>query len=662
MMQEESRSEQTPVDVILRGGIVLTMDPKRRIISPGSVAIRDTHIEAVGTDAEIEQLYTSDTIVDCADHVIMPGLVNTHTHMPMSLLRGLADDLRLDVWLYGYILPVERQFANPEFSFLGTQLSCAEMLRGGTTTFCDMYYHEEEVAWAAVQAGMRGVCGETIIKFPTPDAASFEESLQYCADFVEHWQDHELIVAAPAPHSAYMTTLEILQRTTALARDHEVPQIIHVSETADEVENWIDLTAMRPMRWLEAQGVLESNVVAAHCVHINSEEMAIAKKHRVGIAHNPTSNLKLASGIAPIAEMLELGLNVGIGTDGCASNNDLDMLEETRLAALLPKGVTQSPVVVPAVEAVAMATLYGARALHLDHLIGSLESGKRADLIVLGLTGTHSVPRFETTGINIYSQIVYAAKGCDVRDVFVNGRAVVRDHTLLTIDEAKVIAQAREAAKRINRFFVEHEKSVLDKLVAIGGLQQHETFEVQAKALVQDLDAIKANLLQSDLPITRHTSRDQYDTYFVFGDETRLRYREDHVIQSDGTVIPIYNLTLTGPAREAEYQDSVVLSRSRYTAPADRSLRFYREYFSPTAEQEISKHRDRYHIRYKGVDFAVNLDHIIKPQTDQDFCEIKSRTWSRQDALRKAALISELLVILGAQPEDMVGPEYVSLF
>ncbi|MHB1294984.1 MAG: amidohydrolase family protein [Anaerolineae bacterium] len=656
-------NDRARVDVLLRGGTVLTMDARRTLWEPGSVALNGSTIEAVGSVEDLDARYTAETVIPCAGHVILPGLINTHTHMPMSLLRGLADDLRLDVWLHGYILPVEREFVNPEFCFLGTQLACAEMLRGGTTCFTDMYYLEEEVAWAAVQAGMRGICGETVMKLPTPDAPSYEDSLSYCAEFLEHWQGHELIVAAPAPHSIYMCTPEILRETTALARRFGVPQLIHVSETADEVQQWIDATTMRPVRWLQEQGVLETSVVAAHCVHVNSEEMRLMAAHEVGVAHNPSSNLKLASGIAPVTEMLAAGLRVGIGTDGCASNNDLDMFEETRLAALLAKGATGSPVALPAVEAVAMATIRGAQALHMDHLIGSLEPGKRADVIVVSLEKSYTNPAFQTTGTNVYSQLVYAAKMCDVRDVFVNGKATVRDGVLLTVDERRVIEQANELAQRINRFFVARERSVLDKLVAIGGLQQQETFEVQAKSVVHAIEAFDAGLRHPEVSLTQHTSRDQYDTYFLFEDaeQGRLRYREDSVRGVDGAPKPIYTLTLTGPAREGEYENSVVLSRSRFTAPADRSLRFYREYFQPKEEREVVKHRERYHIRYKGVDLAVNLDTLSQPERPERYLEVKSRTWSKQDALRKAALIAEVMRLLGSPPEDALQDEYVDL-
>ncbi|MGI6379967.1 MAG: amidohydrolase family protein [Anaerolineae bacterium] len=651
------------VDTILRGGTVLTMNPDRTIYAPGSVAVLGDAIVAVGPVAEIDAAYAATEIIDCSDHIVMPGLINTHTHAPMALLRGLADDLRLDVWLHGYILPVEREFVNPEFSFLGTLLSCAEMLRGGVTTFVDMYYHEEEVAWAAVQAGMRGVCGETVVKLPTPDAAAFEQGLTYLSDLIAHWEGHDLIVAVPAPHSIYLTTPEILRETTAIALQHDVPQLIHVSETAGEVDDWITATTRRPVRWLEERGILESKVVAAHCVHVNREEALLLAETGTGVAHNPTSNLKLASGIAPVWSMIEAGVHVGVGTDGCASNNDLDMFEEMRLAALLAKGVGGSPVALPAEDAVAMATIEGARAVFLDHLTGSLEPGKRADLIVLDMSRTHSLPHFQTTGLNVYSRIVYASHREDVRDVFVNGKQIVRDRVLLTVDESQILEQTRDMAQRINAFFVAREESVLDKLIDIGGLEQQETFEIQAKGIAPEgFDPAKA-LNTPEITITVHSSRDQYDTYMFFGDGQgeRLRYREDNVLEPGGEIQPIYTLTLMGPAKEAELENSVVLSRARYTAPADRSLRFYREYFAPTAIREVSKHRERYHIRYKGVDLAVNVDRITAPPQPKLYIEIKSRTWSQQDAYRKASLIGELLHLLGSQPEDMLGQEYVDL-
>jgi 5-methylthioadenosine/S-adenosylhomocysteine deaminase len=311
-----------------------------------------------------------------------------------------------------------------------------------------------------------------------------------------------------------------------------------------------------------------------------------------------------------------------------------------------------------------MATIYGAQAIGLDHLIGSLEPGKRADLIVVGTGALHQSPFLETTDANIYSLIVYATRASDVRHVWVNGRQLVRDQELLSIDVPHVLERAADLGRQITRFFVQREARILDKLVDIAPLEQGETFEVQAKGALRDPAAFYKGLEHPEVHQIAHTSRDQYDTYFLFDheDPQRLRYREDQVIQPDGTVDPIYNLTLTGPAKEAEYEHSVVLSRSRYTAGADRSLRFYREYFAPEKIVEIGKHRERYHIRYRGLDFAVNLDQIHSPRPAGPFVEIKSRTWSQRDAEQKARLIGDLLTILGAQPEDMLPNDYADLF
>jgi len=652
------------VDLLLLGGTAATMDAEYRVISPGAVAVRGPDIVAVGPAKELEMSYEAKETIRCDDEVIIPGLINAHTHLPMSLVRGLADDLRLDVWLYGYILPVEKTFANPEFCYLGTLLSCAELIRSGVTCFADMYYFEQEVAWAAAEAGMRGICGETLMNMPTPDATSYDESLAYCREFLEQFRDHERIIAAPAPHAVYTCTPELLRESTRLAQEHDVPILIHISETKNEVDEWVKAHKMPPIRWLEAEGFLDGKVLAAHCVWVNTEEIRILSDRRVGVAHNPTSNMKLASGFAPTVEMLASGVSLGIGTDGCASNNDLDMFEEIRLAALLPKGYTYNPTAISSRDALSMATIGGARALHLDELIGSIEVGKRADLAVIQMDRVHAVPHFDTTGENIYSQIVYAAKSTDVRHVIIHGQVVMRDRQLLSIDEENVIEQARDLSRRINRFFVERESSLLDKLVAIGELEQSETFEVQVKGEGVDEEMILKGLQHPSIRITKQTVRDQYDTYLLFDDPKKghIRYREDALILEDGSVSPMYTLTLTEPAREAEYENSIVLTRSRYTTPATRSLRFYREYFQPSGVREIIKHRRRYRIRYKGMDFAVNLDEITHPRKAGLFAEIKSRTWSKRDALHKAKLIGELLRIFRIEPEQLVLQEYVDIF
>jgi len=651
------------VDFLITGGTVVTMDRQWNIYDPGAVAVRGREIVAVGPADEVSRAYTAQETWQCTDQVILPGLINGHTHAPMSLLRGLADDLRLDVWLYGYMLPVEARFVNPEFSRLGALLSCAEFIRGGVTSFVDMYYYENEVAWSAVEAGLRGVCGQTIMKVPSPDATSYDESLAYCQDFVAQWHGHELITAVPAPHSAYMCTAEILAETVRLVQQYDVPLQIHIAETALDVQESIEEKDMTPVRWLEHVGLFDAKVIAAHCVHVNNEDMHILGTHNVGAIHNPTSNLKLASGFAPVVQMREHGVNVGLGTDGSASNNDLDLWAEMHLAALLPKALNSDPTALPARDALALATIEGARAIHQDHLIGSLEVGKCADLIVVDANRVHTMPRFDTTGQNVYSRLVYGTKSSDVCHVMVNGRVLLQDRELLTVDEEVLLEEAQDLSREINTFFVARERDLLNKLLAIGGLDQQETFEVQVKAIVSDGSRIEEGLSRPEVTVTQQSQRKQYDTYFFFaGDhQGRIRYREDDVLDTDDEVSPIYNLVYTGPIVEQEYENSVVLTRSRFASRADRSLRFYREYFQPLREREIVKHRRRYHVRYKGMPFFVNVDEILEPAHENLFVEIKSRTWSARDAVRKAQLIGEILKLFGIANEQVVRGDYIDL-
>jgi 5-methylthioadenosine/S-adenosylhomocysteine deaminase len=333
----------------------------------------------------------------------------------MTLLRGLADDLRLDVWLMGYMMPVERAFVSPDFVYLGTLLGCAEMIRSGVTTFADMYYFEESVAKGAAEAGMRALCGETVLKFPTPDADSYEESLASARDFIQRWKGHPLITPTVAPHAPYTATDDLLRSCAALAAEFDVPLQTHLSETALEVENMRAATGMPVIPYVKKQNLFDAKVLAAHCVHIDEGEMRTLLHAGAGVAHNPSSNLKLASGVAPVTRMLELGLKVGIGTDGPASNNDLDMFEEVRLAAFLAKGSTGDPTVLPAQQALLMATRLGAQAMHLGDITGSLEAGKRADLILVDISRLHNAPHFRRDRYAPYAQIVYASKATDVR-------------------------------------------------------------------------------------------------------------------------------------------------------------------------------------------------------------------------------------------------------
>ena len=655
---------QKQADLILTGGIVATMNDRFDLFEPGAVVVKDGAIAAVGPAEEIEATWEATEVVDCQGHAVIPGLVNAHTHAPMTLVRGLADDLRLDVWLMGYMMPVEREFVRPDFCWLGTQLACAEMIRSGVTCFGDMYYYEEAVADATARVGMRAVCAQSILKFPTPDATSYDEGLRLAQDFVARWKGHHLIVPAVGPHAAYTATADMLRECTQLALEYDVPIHIHLGETAQEVQNHRAEYGMPVVPWVKKQGVFEAKVTAMHCVHLDDGELHTLLHHGVGVAHNPSSNLKLASGIAPVARMLELGLAVGVGTDGPASNNDLDMFEEMRLAALLAKGATADPTVLPARQALAMATIMGARALHIDHLIGSLEVGKRADIAVVNLEALHLTPRFYRDPDGIYSLLIYAAKSGDVHHVLCDGHWLMRDRELLTVEVEEMRAQAAEVAHKIDRFLIAREESVLSKLLATGGVAREKTFEVQVKVLLPDPSTVEAVLGSEEIPIVRSSRRRQYDTYFLFDDpeHSRLRYREDEILDESGEVVDVrYRLTLTGPTKEREFAQSVLLSRSRFDAPATRSLRFYREYFKPTEEWEVHKERRRYHLRYGGTDFAVNLDRVIKPKLPGVFLEIKSRTWSAQDAERKAELIGELLALFGVKEQELVRREYLEL-
>ncbi|MBU0511280.1 MAG: amidohydrolase family protein [Chloroflexi bacterium] len=649
------------IDILLTNAIVLTMDKDFHQYEPGAVAVTGDSIVAVGPAEEIAQTYIAKEIIDCGGKVLMPGLVNAHTHMPMTLLRGLADDLRLDVWLMGYMMPVEREFVSPEFVRLGTQLACIESIRSGVTCLADMYYFEKDVAKATAEAGLRAICSQTVLKFPSPDAQSYEEALEAARVFIQEWKGHPLIVPSVAPHAPYTCTEDILQASAALAAEFDVPLHIHISETAVEVENSQKEHDMSVVSYIKQQNLFDAKVIAAHCVHVDESEMHTLQKHGAGVAHNPTSNLKLGSGVAPVTKMVNLGLAVGIGTDGPASNNNLDMFEEIRLTALLAKGSTGDPTVIPARTALAMATRIGAQALHLGDITGSLEPGKRADMILVEISPLHNAPRFRRDPGGIYAQLVYAAKSTDVSSVMVNGQWLMRDRRLLTLDEEALLGYAHIYAQKIDAFLIKREQSVLSKLVAIGGAMQQESFEVQAKVRIPDPASVIAALQKPDIDILYHRHYHEYDTYFQFEDpqQGQLRYREDEYIDESGQVDNVrYRLTLVGQARERHFPNGVLLSRSRYLAQAVHSLRFYREYFKPSGETFVEKDRLRWRIIFRGTEFYINLDRLDQPKLGT-FLEIKSRTWSRQDAENKAGMSEALMEYLGASSDETVTQGYV---
>ena len=650
-------------DIILKNAILLTMDNNLSIFEPGAIAIQDDHIIAVGEELDISDHYSSIQTVDCHGKILMPGLINAHTHAAMTLLRGLADDLRLDVWLMGYMMPVERQFVSPDFVRLGTKIACAEMIRSGITSFADMYYFEDEAAQATSEAGLRAVCAQTILKFPGPDARDYEEALEKTRAFLKKWHNHPLIVPAVGPHSPYTCTQEILRLSAKLAKEYDAPLLIHLSETRQEVENSRKDFGMPVIPYVKKQDVFEAKVLAAHCVHVDDGEIKTLEHHHVGVAHNPSSNLKLASGFAPVHNMLESGLNVGIGTDGPASNNDLDMFEEIRLASFLSKGTSGDPTMLPAPMVVTMATRMGAEALQLGSITGSLEVGKRADLILIDNSRVHTAPRFKREPEAIYAQLVYTTQGSDVTDVMVNGQWLMRDNQLLTLNENDLLLKAAEYAKQIDAFLLEREHSVLSKLIAIGGASEEESYEVQVKVIIDDPQPITAAVKSPGVEILHHRHYHEYDTYFTFTDPSQgyLRYREDEAIGDHDQISNVrYRLTLLGPTREGNLPSEVLLSRSRFIAPAIHSLRFYREYFKPTRETVIEKHRLRWRVLYHGLEFYINLDRLDNPPLGH-FLEVKSRTWSRKDAEHKALVARELVRSLGITSEVSLSQDYIEI-
>lgn len=652
-------------DLLLTGGTVITMNGSYDVYPQGAVAVVGDSVEAVGPAEELSAEYTAAETVDCHGQAVIPGLINAHTHVPMTLLRGLNDDLRLDVWL-GYLMPLEREFVTPEFVQIGSQVACAEMIRSGVTTFADMYYFEDAIAQTTSQIGMRALLGQTVLTFPAPDAESYEDGLVFCRRFIEKWNHHPLIQPAVSPHAWYTATPELLRACADLARSFNVPLHTHISETALEVENCRQEHNMLVVPWNAEHGILRTKLLAAHCVHIDREEMYALKKSGAGVAHCPTSNLKLSSGIAQVGQMLELGLDIGVGTDGPASNNDLDMFEEMRLAALLAKTESGDPTVLPARTALELATIGGARALHMAGATGSLEPGKRADLAIVAMNRIHNWPHFHSHSDAVYSQLVYAAKSTDVLHVMCNGRWLMRDRQLLTIDEDKIKVQAAEIADKIDSFVRERESSPYNKLVVLAGVQRQESFEVQVKLPLLDDEQVLAVLQEDQVQITKKAHYRQYDNYFIFSgddpDAARLRYREDEFVDDEEKVYEARSrLTLLGEAHEQEFPNAVMLSRSRYLAPAEQSLRFYREYFAPLIEVEVHKDRRRWRILYRETDFAVNLDQVTNPEMPGYYLEIKSRTWSRSDAERKASLITELLTLFGLDPTLAETKDYPEL-
>lgn len=433
------------VDILISGGTIVTMDDGRRVIEDGAVAIKGDKIVAVGKRSEIVRKYRAKQTINAAGKAVVPGLINTHTHVPMALFRGIADDMDLQEWLTKFIFPAEAKNVNEAFVRAGTRLGLAEMIKGGTTTYCDMYYFEDAIADETKRAGMRGVLGETILDFPAPDNKTWEDGISYTERFIRKWQNDPLIVPAIAPHAPYTVSQEHLLQARDVANKLNAPLVIHLAEANTETE-FIQQKhqGQRPIEFVEKIGFFTNKTIAAHVIQANDAELDLLKKHNVGIAHNPQSNMKLAAGTAPVPSMLRKNLNVGLGTDGAASNNDLSMWEEMDTAAKLHKLTSGDPKMLSAEQAFAMATIGGARALHVGDITGSIEAGKRADIAIVDLDSLHQTPMF-----NIYSHLVYATKADDVRSVIINGRVVMLDRRLLTLNESVIKRDANTYRQKI---------------------------------------------------------------------------------------------------------------------------------------------------------------------------------------------------------------------
>jgi 5-methylthioadenosine/S-adenosylhomocysteine deaminase len=433
-----AQNAQRLVSLIVTGGTVVTVDAAGRVIPNGAVAIDGTEILAVDTAESIAKQFRGRDTIDTTGQIVLPGLINTHTHAAMVLYRGLADDLALSEWLNKYIFPAEAKTVSPEFVRTGTKLAALEMIQSGTTTFADMYYFEEEVAAETRAAGLRGVLGQTVIQFPVADAKTPADALVRAESFIKAFKDDPLITPAVAPHAMYTLDGPTLKAARDLSRRYSVPTLIHLAETRDELQAAQERFKSSPVAYLDSLGFLGPGVLGAHGVWVNDADIAILKARGVGVSHNPESNMKLASGTAPVPAYLRADVNIGLGTDGAASNNDLDMFEAMRVAALLHKHANSDPRALSARTALEMATIRGARALGLDKRIGTLEPKKLADLITVSVSGARQTPMYDAV-----SHLVYVIRGADVQTTVVNGRILMRNRKVLTIDEQATLAEGR---------------------------------------------------------------------------------------------------------------------------------------------------------------------------------------------------------------------------
>ena len=432
------------IDLIIEGGKALLMDAANSCLDGASIAIDKGDIVAVGSTDEISKQYHAQATLPAGGSLIMPGFVNCHTHAAMTCFRGIADDLDLMDWLNNYIFPAEAKNVNKELAYWGSLLAAAEMIKSGTTTFCDMYIFEDETARAAKAAGMRCLIGEVLFDFPSPNFKTPEEGLKYTQMLIEKWKDDPLVNIMIEPHALYTCSPDLLLNSKKLAEKYNVPIGFHLLENAAEKKQLEEKFGKSAVSFLKDIGYLSEKIIGFHCVHFSEEDMKLFAGHGCKVSHNPASNMKLASGVAPIPEMLETGIAVGLGTDGCASNNNLDMIKEMSTAARLHKVARLDPTVMDARTVVRMATIEGAKVLGMEKITGSLEAGKKADIIIIGLNEPHLTPLY-----NEYSHLVYAMSGADVDTVLINGQIVMANRQLLTINEGEAMQKVREIAEGI---------------------------------------------------------------------------------------------------------------------------------------------------------------------------------------------------------------------
>ncbi len=432
------------VDTVISGGRILLMDPEMTIIADGGIAVQGRDIVAVGDRVDIENRYRAAEVIDAAGGIVMPGLINGHTHVAMTCFRGMADDLPLMEWLNDYIFPAEAKNVNTDLAYWGSLLACAEMIRSGTTTFCDMYIFEDETAKAARQAGMRCLLGEVLFDFPSPNFKTPADGLAYTKNLLEKWADDDLVSIFVEPHALYTCSTPLLLDAKALADRYNAPLGIHLLENRSERAQLEAKLGQGAVPFLREIGLLNERLIAFHCVCMDDSDIKMFADHGCKVIHNPESNMKLASGVAPIPEMIAGGVCVGLGTDGCASNNNLDMFQEMDTAAKLHKVHRLDPVAMDARTVLEAATREGARALGMEHLVGQIKPGHRADIIIIDIHKPHLTPMYHE-----YSHLVYAVAGADVDTVLINGRVVMRNRRVLTIDENQTMERVQEISARI---------------------------------------------------------------------------------------------------------------------------------------------------------------------------------------------------------------------